>query len=87
MFKKLLLIFGISLSLFSCKTTECYYVDGTELLVINDTLVLPTFHQHIEDDRCNKYCVYVEETKWKCSDTLELEIIKCKKIPTRKLNK
>ena len=86
MFKKLFLILGISLSLFSCKTTECYYIDGTELLVIDDTLVLPSIHQHIEDDKCNKYCLYIEEVKWRYTDTLEIEIIKCKKISTRKLN-
>ena len=87
MFKKLFLILGISLSLFSCKTTECYYIDGTELLVIDDTLVFPSFHEHIEDNNCNKYCLYIEEFKWRYTDTLEIEIIKCKKVHTWKLNK
>ena len=87
MFKKLFLILGISLSLFSCKTTECYYIDGTEMLVIDDTLVFPSFHEHIEDDNCNKYCFYLEEQKYHFTDTIEVEIIKCKKISTRKLNK
>jgi len=86
MFKKLFLVLGISLSLFSCKTTECYYIDGTELLVIDDTLVLPAFHEHLEDS-CRNYCLYIEELKWRYTDTLEVEVIKCKKISTRKLNK
>lgn len=88
MFKKLLIIFGISLSLFSCKTTECYYIDGTEKIVIEDTLLFPEYHIHFEDYKdCKPFCFYVEETTYLYVDTLEVEIIKCKKVPIRKLNK
>ena len=54
MFKKLLLILVISLSLFSCKTTECYYIDGTEMIVIDDTLVdfYPRWDSVWWDDDC-----------------------------------
>ncbi len=82
--KKIFILFGLITILFSCKTTECYYVDGTETIVINDTLEFESFHRHIEDDSCNHYCFYIEESKFIYTDTIEVEVIKCKKVIKRK---
>ena len=33
----------------SCKTTEHYVYDGTETLVVEDTITFPSHHIHYED--------------------------------------
>jgi hypothetical protein len=79
--KGILILLVVTLFIFSCKTTEYYYVEGTEKIIIKDTLVLTKQHNHFEID--NKiFCFDIEEVRLLHIDTIE--IVKLKKIPNRK---
>lgn len=79
--KMKIIIYTLMITLLSsCKMTEQYVFEGTETLVINDTITLPSHHFHYEDYECRPYCIYIEEYKYPYSDTLTIDIIKCRKI-------
>jgi hypothetical protein len=68
----------------SCKVTEQYVFEGTETLVINDTITIPSHHFHYEDYKCDPYCIYIESFSYTYTDTLFIEKFKCRKIRVKK---
>ena len=68
----------------SCKTTEHYVHDGVGILIIEDTITIPSHHSHYEDYNCDPLCIYIEESSWPYTDTIVIEKFKCKKIRIKK---
>jgi hypothetical protein len=85
--KMKILIYLLTLTIIftSCKTTEHYVHDGVEILVIEDTITIPSHHSHYEDYNCDKFCIYIEESNWSCTDTIVIEKFKYKKVRIRKV--
>ena len=85
--KMKILIYLLTLTIIftSCKTTEHYVHDGVEILVIEDTITIPSHHSHYEDYNCDNFCIYIEESNWPYTDTIVIEKFKYKKVRIRKV--
>ena len=75
---KVLLVIGILLT--SCTVTKKNYLTGkTEILLINEYVIVPPTHIHFEGGGHNN-CSYMETWSYNYIDTIELEIIKTHRI-------
>ena len=69
-----LIVILLALIITSCSTTkDCTCSVKRDYFVVQDTLTIPSYHEHIYEDDSTCFCLYIEESQWPIEDTIWYE--------------